>query len=271
MPDLEVGFMQADTSRRKSAALWKGCPLQAIRDREKSGIIIDDDFDSFFPTASKYVISGASATAAPVLAQCGGEVVLTCNAAGNGEAYLGDAIKLGAFGQVITNSPNQLWYETRVKVSDIVNGVVFAGLARSTDIAAAAWADTTLVPATTLKAFGFRTLLATPARLDVFYMNAAAATVYATGAATLVVGTYVKLGIRFDAQFGKNLVHFYVNGVEIAQDTTGALGIACNATNFPNGIGLTPFWGTKSNASAAIAMTIDWKFGAMVIDDTTFG
>lgn len=271
MPDLNVGFMQSDTTRRASTAVWKGCPLQAIRDREKSGIIIDDDFDSFYPTASRYVISGTSATCAPVLAQAGGEVLLSCTNSANGEAYLGDAIKLGSFGQIITNSPNQLWYETRIKTNDIASGVIFAGLAKSSDVAAAMWADTTLVPATTVSAVGFRTLVATPSRLDIFYMDDAAAVVYATGAATLVASTYVKLGIRFDAQFGKNLVHFYVNGVEIAADTTGALGVASSATTFPDSIGLTPFWGCKTAASAAIGLTIDWKFGAMVIDDTTFG
>lgn len=274
MSETEVGYMQPDTTRRASASVWKNCPLLAIRNRTKSGIIIEDDFDSFYPTASRYVISGTSATVAPVLAQTGGEVVITCTGSANGEAYLGDAIKLGSFAQIISNSPNPLWYETRIKTNDITNGVIFAGLAKSSDVAAGAWVDTTLVPATTVSALGFRTLVATPSRLDVFYMDDATAIVYATGAATLVAGTYVKLGIRFDGNAiggGKNLCHFFVNGAEIAQVTTGNMGVAATATTFPDSIGLSPFWGCKTNASAAIAVTLDWKFGAHIIEDTTFG
>lgn len=274
MSDTEVSIMQSDTGRRASASVFQQCPMQAIRNRTKSGIIIDDDFDSFYPTASRYVISGTSATVAPVLAQTGGEVVITCTNSANGEAYLGDGIKLGSFAEIISNSPNPLWYETRIKTNDITNGVIFAGLAKSTDVAAAMWADTTLVPATTVSAVGFRTLLATPSRLDCFYMDDAAAVVYATGAATLVAGTYVKLGIRFDGNAingGKNLIHFFVNGVEIAQITTGNMGVAATATTFPDSIGLSPFWGCKTNASASIAVTLDWKYGVHVIEDSTFG
>jgi hypothetical protein len=274
MPELQVRVRQSDTTRRSSAAVWSECPLDAIRNRVASGILVDDDFDTFYATANRYVISGTSATCAPVLAQAGGEVKLSCTNSANGEAYLGGAIKLGSFGQIISGSVDPLWFETRVKTDDITNGVVFCGLAKSTDVAAAMWADTTLVPATTVSAVGFRTLVATPSRLDCFYMDDAAAVVYATGAATLVAGTYVKLGIRFDGTVigtKSNLVHFFVNGVEVAQATTNALGVAASATTFPDGIGLTPFWGTKTNASAAIGMTIDWYQAAMLINDSTFG
>jgi len=271
MPDQIVGFAQQDTRRRYSDRVWKGALITEMNN-EKRGIVVEDDFDTFYPTASKYVISGTSATCVPIQTVPGGVVQLACTNSANGEAYLGGGIKLGAWGSIITGTPNALWWETRVKVSDITNGVYAFGLAKPSDVAAGMIADTTLVPATTVSAVGFRTLVATPSRLDIFYMDDAAATVYATGAATLVADTYVKLGIRFDGTYGgaANYVHFFVNGVEVAT-SAGVNGVLSSATNFPDSIPLTHFWAAKTNASAALTMSIDWHRGANLIDDSTYG
>ena len=271
MPGFIPGVAQADTRRRYSDRVWRGCDVVEINNQKK-GIVVEDDFDTFYPTASKYVISGTSATAAPIQTVPGGVVQLACTNSANGEAYLGGGIKLGAWGSIITNTPNALWYETRVKVSDITNGVYAFGLAKPSDVAAAMIADTTLVPATTVSAVGFRTLVASPSRLDIFYMDDAAATVYVTGAATLVADTYVKLGIRFNGTYGgtPNMIQFFVNGTEVA-NTAGTFGVLSSATNFPDSIPLTHFWAAKTNASAALTVSIDYFRGANIIDDTTYG
>ena len=270
MPELQTRFMQSDTSRAFSASVWKNCPLDAIRDGSRSGIIEQDDFDSITPTATKYKLSGTSATITLVGTTPGGEVGLACTNSANGEAYLANGIAVGSWGMIISQSVDELWWEARVKVDDITNGVFACGLAKPADIAAAMLADTTLVFATTVSALGFRTLVGTPSTLGIFYMDDAAASVYVASAATLVAGTYVKLGIRFGGKADGNLIRFYVNGVEKA-NTAGTMGVLATATNFPDSIGLTDFFACKTNASAALTMTIDRYRGAMTIDDTTYG
>jgi hypothetical protein len=95
--------------------------------------------------------------------------------------------------------------------------------------------------------------------------------VYATAAATLVAATYVKVGIRYTNDPAGNLIHFYVNGVEVAQDTTSALGIAPNATNVPASVPFHVVFGAKTNASAALTMGIDkWRLVGE-INDGTYG
>lgn len=272
MPELVERFMQADTNRKTSASVWKGCPLQAIRD-EKKGIISEDDFDSFFGTGNRYNIVGTNASIVPILTAPGGQLNIVCTNSQNGEAYLVDGIALGAWGSIIQNTPNGLWWEARFKVNDITNGAYFIGLARASDVAAGFMANSTEAMVATAKYIGFKTAQATPSKLDIVYADAAAATVYATAAATLATGTFVKVGIRFDGNNGgkANFVHFYVNGTEIAQDTTGTLGVSAGASNFPDGVPFTNAFGSKTNASASLTLTLDWFRGANVIEDTTYG
>lgn len=273
MPELQTNFLQPDTNRNYSASVWKGCKLDAFRDGigpGNSAVIVEDDFDSTYPTASRYKLSGTSATIALDGTAVGGELKLACTGSANGEAYLANGIGVGSWSQILSASVDEVWWETRVKVSDITNGVYATGLSKPGDVAAAMLADTTLVFATTVSALGFRTLVGTPSRLDVFYMDDATATVYVTGVATLVAGTYVKLGIRFGGTADGNLIRFYVNGTEVA-NTAGTMGVLATATNFPDSIPLTDFWACKSNASAALTMTIDRYRGVMRINDATYG
>lgn len=273
MPELQTRFMQSDASRAYSASVWQSCALDAIRDGSQSGIIVEDDFDSFTPTASRYNIVGASATCVPILTEPGGVVNLACTNSQNGEAYLVGGLALGAWGSIISNSIDMLWYETRVKVSDITNGGYFFGLARASDVAAGFMANSTEAMVTTAKYIGFKTAQATPSKLDVIYANAAAQSTYATAAATLVASTYVKLGIRFDGSYNgaKNYIHFYVNGVEVGQDTTNTLGLSAGASNVPISTPMHVVWGAKTNASAALTVGLDRYRGVMKIDDATFG
>lgn len=272
MPELSTRVMQPDTRRNWSASVWQNCKLDAIRDNG-FGVINEDDFCSFQPTASRYNIVGSSATCVPILTVPGGVVNLACTNSQNGEAYLVDGIALGATTSIISLSTNQVWYETRVKVSDITNGAYFIGLARASDVAAGFMANSTEAMVSTAKYVGFKTAQATPSYLDIVYGNAAAATVYATRAATLTTSAWVKLGIYFEgnAGTGKNRVHFYVDGTEIAQDTTGNLGVAASASNFPTSVPFAPCWGAKTNASAALTLSIDRYRFAGEIEDSTYG
>jgi len=271
MPELQKGFIQADTNRNYSVANWVGCKLDAYRDGigpGNSAIITEDDFDSFFPTASKYNIVGTSATCVPILTTPAGVINLACTNSQNGEAYLVGGIALGAAGSIISASPNGLWFETRVKVSDITNGAYFIGLARASDVAAGFMANSTEAMVSTAKYIGFKTAQATPSKLDIVYADAAAATVYATAAATLLTTTWVKVGFLYNPL--DNKCHFFVNGTEIAQDTTNALGVAVTATNFPDSVPMHVAYGAKTNASAALTLSIDRYRIVNRIADTTF-
>lgn len=272
MPELQTGFMQADTGRNYSVANWVGCKLDAWRDGigpGNSAIIAEDDFDTFTATANRYNIVGTSATCVPILTEPGGVVNLACTNSQNGEAYLVGGIALGAVGSIISASTNGFWWETRFKVNDITNGAHFIGLARASDVAAGFMANSTEAMVTTAKYIGFKTAQATPSKLDIIYADAAAATVYATAAATLVTTGYNKVGILFNP--GDNKCHFFVNGTEIGQDTTLAMGVAVTAANFPDSVPFHVAYGEKTNASAALTMSIDRYRVVNRINDATYG
>ncbi len=275
MPELQSNFLQGSTDRAYSPSVWQECRLDALRDGigpGNSAVIVEDDFDSFTATANRYNIVGTSATVVPILTTPVGVINLACTNSQNGEGYLVGGIALGACCSIISNTPNQLWFETRVKVSDITNGAYFFGLARASDVAAGFMANSTEAMVTTAKYIGFKTAQATPSKLDIVYGDAAAATVYATAAATLTTTAWVKLGIRFDGIYksGANKCHFYVDGTQIAQDTTNALGVAVTATNFPDSVPMHVVWGAKTNASAALTVSIDRFRCVNAIADTTF-
>jgi len=270
MPDLVVGFAQADTRRQISDAVWKGCQFTEIQ-AEKKGVYWDDDFTTGSAALTNaalsfYKITGTGGTGVLLSTDDGGVLSLRSGAVANNESYLAGGQGLAAFQQFLVNTPNQMWFEARVRPTDITTGGFFVGLAKPTDIAAGFLVNTTNVLASTVNAVGFNVKTATPNKLDIVYAKAGAPTTLLAGAATPTnTTTWFKLGLRFEAQNGKNIVRFYVNGAEVAN-------VVASAANFPSAVPMTLCLGSKSGAGAeAKNLDVDWVRYAGVIGDSTYG
>lgn len=279
MPDFDaVGFMQADTTRKPSDAVWKGCVWKEIPPYgfNRSGVALFDDFTTATAALtnaaiSNYKVVGTTGVAALTSASDGGLVQLQPGAVANQETYLVWGSALGSVGEILNATMNQMWFECRVKLNDIVNNGFFFGLARPADVASGFLVNTTTVLASTVKAVGFNVANATPANIDIVYANAAAPTIYKANAKTATTSAFVKLGFRFGGHADNNLIRFYVDGTEVA-NTAGTKGVGATATNFPNSTQLTPVFAAKNVGGAGgNACSIDWWRMALIIEDATQG
>lgn len=113
----------------------------------------------------------------------------------------------------------QLWYETRIKVSDptLVNMMMSLGIT-----------DTT--PLSTSSSIGFK--LASGSAALSCHSTASSSTTTTSSIATLSANTYVKLGLHWD---GKNRIQYFVNGSQVAEHTTNIpsvnLAVTCYIEN----------------------------------------
>jgi hypothetical protein len=171
----------------------------------------------------------AGATQALVADEVNGALVFTT------EANDDDVIQIQStemFSKITVGK--QLWFETKLKISDATQMDFFAGLAST---------DTTIIAGTT-DSIGFRKLDGTTSCLSITEDNTTETT---NTAATIVADTYVTLGFRWD---GVSSVEFYVNRSLVATHTTNI--------EQTNKLALT--FTMQNGEAAAKTMTIDYFY-----------
>jgi len=240
---------------------WQDCPMEAIRNDPGAGYFVEDDFTDLGlggtittiisnAGTGKYLVFGsAGATIAPDAA-VGGGIVLT-------EATDNEAVSI-----TTKQSPFQissllgtLWFEARIKTNTIVTNkqAWFCGLMDTT-------AQTVGVPLTNAGALyncnlvGLHKPEANTTAFDASYKaNDVTAVEVNSDIGTLVAGTYVKLGMKFDNP--TNVLSFYVDGVK--QTAVKTIPNA-TGTDFPADVKLRPILAQVLAASASYTLTMDW-------------
>lgn len=230
-----------DASRGPSPSIWSDCPVLEILSGTTDGVFIFDDF-----TNGPRVAAGAEASYAGYgggyrgfadtggLVADGGEIGGTLVLSSDGDNE-GASFRTGCAPFQIGRNQGKLWFEARVKTSDISDTKhgIFLGFMADNALtatvpitAAGAIADVNIV--------GFHRLEGDGDMFDTVYKadGVTQVTVQAD-AVTLVADTYVKLGIVFNPK--DNTLSFYRNGVKLA--TTYAVPSAAG-TDFPNDVRL---------------------------------
>jgi hypothetical protein len=247
-----VDYMQDGTGAGPSRGVWADFGEEKDLYAE-----IMDDFLVFIDQVSTEDHGGyrtymdTNVTCVQQKTQQGGVIMLDTIDADNeeGAITLGDS---GILGAVVTTagSNKKLWFETRVKFSDITAQSAYVGLAGANSPADGLLADagTTIASKNLL---GFNVLEASPSALNAVYDTASSLTTLKSAAQTMVAGTWYKLGIRYDG----TTIHYYVDGSIVAS-------IAASADNVPDGVYLAPLWALKAHESDDKNLSIDWwRFG----------
>lgn len=246
---------------RNLSSFWQDCPVGAIRTDPGMGCIVEDSFvDLGLSGAITNIISsagmgrylvfgGATATITPD-EELGGGMVLTLT---DNNQPVSITTKQTPF--QITSGAGTLWFEARIKISSIVinEQSFFVGLMDATAqdathplSAAGALADQNLV------GFHFPELNTTA--FDTSYKaDLVAAVEVNSNVGTLVEGTYVRLGMRFDTS--NNVLSFYIDGVsqatcKIIPDATG--------DDFPADVTLAPVVACMTAVDTTETLTMDW-------------
>ena len=267
-----MGVDQLDTNRRPSDNVWRGAPILEYLVGQKGGFFDFDDFATMTAAGtnaalSKYKVVGTNGTAVLLASDDGGVIRCFTNTTANNESYLCYGQAVGAVGQLTINTPNEWWFEARVRYQDIVNSGTFVGFTRPADMASGFIVNgATAMIASSADYFGFSQYQGTPTALNIVYNTAGTETVYKANAQVIATNTWYKLGIRFGSQFDSNLVRFYINGKEVA-NTAGTLGVAANATNFPSAVKVAPIFAAKTSGTTSANLEIDWWRLCTVIDD----
>ncbi len=251
-------FTSATTSFGLSS-FWDDCPIEGIKNDPGIGFMMEDNFVDFglspdittiVSAQGRYLLFGdAGATITPDTA-LGGGIVLT-------EATDDEAVSITTKQTPfkIINSGGSLWFEARIKTNTITGDkqAWFLGLMDATP-------QTSAVPLTAdgaladINLVGFHHPEANTAAYDTSYKaNTVTAVEVNSDVGTLVAGTYVKLGFKFDTY--SNQLTFYVNGS--AQTTRKTIPSAAG-TDFPNDVLLAPVFGEVLAASASYTLTMDW-------------
>ena len=221
---LKDNLGSGSNARDPSPGIWGDCPFLSIRDGSMAGIIVEDDFESggliTSPTSSAALVgvpySGFGDTGSTITdaAELGGAIQLLSDGTDN------DATSLFPLttGFQMGLTKGALWFEARIKVSNIVaTGVnFFLGLADNT-------AKTGDVPLTDtagaladLNVCGFRKPESDLGSVRSCYKaDGVTAVDVETITSAIAAATYVKLGFKKDAN---GLITFYVDN--LPQDDT---------------------------------------------------
>lgn len=251
-------FTSATTSLGLSE-FWDDCPIEAIRNDPGKGFMIGDNFVDFglspdittiVSANGRYLLFGdAGATITPDAA-LGGGIVLT--EATNNEA-VSITTKQTPFQIIVTGG--SVWFEARIKTNTITGDkqAWFLGLMDATP-------QTSAVPLTAtgtladINLVGFHHPEGNTSAIDTSYKaDGVTAVEVNSDIGTLVAGTYVKLGFRFDTY--SNQLTFYINGS--AQAVRKTIPSAAG-TDFPNDVLLAPVLGQVLAAAASYTLTMDW-------------
>lgn len=259
---LKDNLGSGDSGRAPSPGIWGDCPILSILDGSMAGIMIIDDFEGggliTAPTASAALVgipySGFSDSASQHAdaAELGGAITLS------NDGTEDDATSLfpltTAFQMGLTKGP--LWFEARIKVSNIVaTGVnFFLGLTDNT----AKDGDTPLTDTagalSDSNTVGFRKPESDLGSVRTCYKSDGVTAVdVETITSAIAAATYVKLGFKKDVD---GLLTFYVDN--LPQDTTFQI-LNDLGTGFPGDAIMGPCATLKVGAvTGAQTLIMDW-------------
>ena len=257
MPSVVKAWSNDATSRGPSTQLWrKQQPLIGQRWTDPNqGVGFFDDFNEIMASGSRYALVEADSGSTVSLlgtdgSPIGGTCRLTTGSTAQMEAVIGTSeaalCKLG-------KGTGRVWFETRVRVSSVTNGVLafVVGLTQVGSAAANLVTDTSGEVAT-VDFVGFGVDAADGDALRLLYATASGAVVeHDANASTLAADTFVKLGLFFD---GETTLKYYVDGAQVGTSVTAT----DTATNFPNGELLSLAASVKTISATVETMDIDW-------------
>lgn len=263
------GFQNGeDRTRAKSNLIWGNCPEDALRLLHQPGTFMVDDFATYPADLSGFdFLANSTGAASGSDISTGGLALVTAGAA-NDHCYA--TFGNGKTGMISVADGGKFWFESRIKVSAVTDVSFNVGLAlagANLFQAAGAIVDSTGAAATSNGSYiMFRTLAASPSSMDVVYATAGtAATVLQQGSTglfradgttrlqTVAADTFYKVGLFGDGK----MIWATVDG-KLVRET----GVRYNATNVPDGLSLTPYFGIKTFTTAARTLTIDWVSAA---------
>ena len=152
------------------------------------------------------------------------------------------------------------WFETCMRFQSITECSYFVGLADQAAAAADFMADTSHGIASDEDVIGFRTLIADTDGLDAIYQTASATQAVVDEESAVIVASsttgWYRLALSFD---GDSTMYWYVDGVCVGS-------VDVETTGFPDGVGMAPFWATKSDTSSTTEHKVDiaWWAGAQL-------
>lgn len=263
-----------DTARRPSASIWKDCPIARLKEDAGVGIFFRDDFVQTALLATPTITTQAYYNNGwKAFGSAGGTLLSAFTENGGGlkadETDDNEGVNFATLATPFKIAPGKgdFWYEARLKVSTITanDGSFLAGLMDAQTL-------TVIKPITALGAladvnfFGFRSLEATPQKVDTIYKaDGVTAVVVKTdilgGCPTttaLVADTYVKLGMRFQpygSPYGANVLSFYVNGFKLPDQKTIP---TAAGTDFPNDVQMGLVFAYLCGSSNDSTFTVDW-------------
>lgn len=240
---------------------WQDCPLTAIMIDPGAGYMISDNFvdlglggtiTTIISNAGtgKYLVFGSSGATITPDAALGGGIVLT-------EATDNEAVSITTKQTPfqIEATKGSLWFEARIKISTITTAeqAWFVGLMDSTPQTAISPITATGTIAA-VNSVGFHHPEANTTAFDAFYKaNDVTLVEVNSNIGTLVVGTYVKLGMKFDTT--NNVLSYYVDGVLQAAGKTVSTSAG---TDFPDDVTLAPVVAMLLANSAEETITMEW-------------
>ena len=279
----------ADTSRRKSDAIWGTCPLQEIEEGIRDGQRDGDDFkylqsedgnDDASDGYQKYIDTGNTIRlAATSTTLYGGNVQLATDATDNdapvihryGSNNAGSSLISPFFIGATSGAIFPLWFEARLKIASISDDVTawFCGLGMASTASTFA-ADNGLLEDDTgdvvdsKSVIGFRVkhknggTSGQNALLDFVYQDSAqtAPVVVQAGIATLANDTFFKVGFVYTPWDDANhQIKLYYNNIEQGTYVTST-NIA--AATFPSNDQMNFVCGQKNGSANAGTLTLDW-------------
>jgi hypothetical protein len=220
-------FYDSVLSPAPGTSLWESFPALPFLCDPTIARVILEQFRPFVKATDGWVLTQATSGTAVAGTSPGKGVTLDAGATTDGQ---GPQIQLAGL-SVIPAAGKHIWFETRLKVSDIT-GDFFFGLSET---------DTTIFAAsdmTTSNHIGFSSFTGDGVLLA--DANKATARVHTLAVKTLVAATYVKLGFYVS---GVDSITFWVDNVKNATTYTG--------TNIPI-VGLTPSFGVHATGTQPV-------------------
>lgn len=247
--------------RGRDELFWADFPDPwEIAHNSNLGLYYQEEFIVAPTLASATPLSGyttyqdTGATVKPKATLHGGILELATDGTDEDEVWVQATGPAGHFSTTSGRNHDQ-WFETVVAVDRITaNAVAYNfGLNAAASAVADHLVDATGVLQTARAVVGFHSLPAAPEALRAVY-NTASGTVVSLGtAATLVAGTFVRLGLRYRKATSK--CEWWVNGTKMFD-------LAISTSNFPDAVDLSPMWGFKSTTATVSTVDVDsWRYG----------
>lgn len=268
------GGIDAATSRTFSDALWKDCPMTAIREGTVNGWYDENDFTKFYKAGTQtsvigegeYLIYNTGNGSGKIDAEFAGPTAFTpggivSNLTGADADQGVMASRQAPFSILQDGTYGQLWFEARIAQASIATnaGQLFIGLAENNSFtfgAAQPLGDANAV-ANNGALIGFTRLENGQANINTSYTDRATSWTHVKTSAytTLAANTWLKVGMKFDPNDSTNTVQFWFNGVKNATALSKA---TLAATTNLKAAALGFCWAFFAEAGGSTTSYIDW-------------